>query len=68
MIKSGSCHVSIADLKGLKSVHDLMLFGREFQNLAPHAVNVWSPYLVVFDCGTHNVLVFLRLYFVSLGV
>ena len=56
-----SCHVSMADLKRLRFVYDLVLFGREFHNLAPHVVSDWSPYLVVFEWGMHNVLAFLRL-------
>ena len=51
----------MADLKRLRSLHDLVLFGREFHNLAPHMVSDWSPYLVVFEWGMHNVLAFLRL-------
>ena len=47
-----------ADLKRLRSVHDLVLFGREFHNLAPHVVSDWSPYLVVFEWDMHNVLAF----------
>ena len=51
----------MADLKRLGSVHDLLLFGREFHNLATRVVNDWSPCLVVFEWGRHNALVLLRL-------
>ena len=46
----------MAYLKRLRFVYDLVLFGREFHNLAPHVVSDWSPYLVVFEWGINPAL------------